>query len=73
MMEALVEEPLVEEPLVEKSAVRPEVAIRTSMGFQEQEPIRSGSGACRCCGCRGYRNGTGGICGDCGHGYSQHR
>lgn len=32
MIEALIEEPLVEEPMAE-SAVRPEVAIRTSMGF----------------------------------------
>lgn len=74
MMEALAEEPLVEEPLVEKSAVRPEVAICPSMNIQEQEPIRSGSGACRACGCRGFTRGKeSGWCGNCGHGWSQHR
>ena len=75
MIEALVEEPLVEEPLVEKSKVVLEVAILPSMGLQEHEPIRSGSGKCQACDCRGFKKDkdNSGYCGNCGHGYSQHR
>jgi hypothetical protein len=79
MIEALVEERLVEKPLG-KSTSSPElnrvpVPVCPSIDRQEQEPIRSGSGACRACDCRGFRKSKAddGYCGNCGHGWSRHR
>ena len=80
MTGALLEEPLVEEPLEKQARLserdrRVLLPVCPSIGLQEHEPIRSGSGKCQACDCRGFKKSkdNDGYCGNCGHGYSQHR